>query len=315
MEFGAHLPLLAWGDERFTLDGLTRYVEIARRLGFAAVSMNDHLVFQRPWLDGPTALAAILHASGEMGLATTVSLPVVRGPAALAKTLGAIDLLSGGRLTVAVGPGSSAADYGVVGVPWEERWPRFDEAVRAMRALWGREGTTGTHYPAELPQLLPHPARPGGPPLWIGSWGSEAGLRRVARLGDGWLASAYNIDPEGFAAGLERLGRTLAAHDRDPARFPNALATNWIRVTDDEREADAVYRDVLTPVIRRDPDELRRRLLIGPPQRCAELLERWRDAGVHRLFVWPVGDDAEGPLERLVRDVVPLVDGIELRAD
>lgn len=222
MELGAHLPLLARGDERFTLDGLTRYVATARRLGFSAVSMNDHLVFQRPWLDGPTALAAVLPASGEMGLATTVSLPVVRGPAALAKTMGAIDLLSGGRLTVAVAPGSSAADYAVVGVPWEERWPRFDQAVRAMRALWGRAGETGTHDPDELPELLPRAARPGGPPLWIGSWGSEAGLRRVARLGNGWLASAYNIDPEGFAAGLERLGETLTADGRDPPRSPTA---------------------------------------------------------------------------------------------
>ena len=75
-----------------------------------------------------------------MTLATTVALPVVRGPVALAKGLAAIDLLSGGRLVVGVGPGSSARDYAVVGVPFEERWKRLDEAVQALRALWLGEG-------------------------------------------------------------------------------------------------------------------------------------------------------------------------------
>src|SRR4029077_340474 len=88
---------------------------------------NDHLLFSRPWLDGPTALAAVIEESGSMQLATTVSLPVLRGPVPLAKTLAALDVLSAGRLLVAVGPGSSAQDYAAVGVPFDERWRRFDE--------------------------------------------------------------------------------------------------------------------------------------------------------------------------------------------
>jgi alkanesulfonate monooxygenase SsuD/methylene tetrahydromethanopterin reductase-like flavin-dependent oxidoreductase (luciferase family) len=63
--------------------------------------------------------------------------------------------------------------------------------------------------------------------LWIGSWGSKAGLRRVARLGDGWLASAYNTTPDGFKAAKQSLSEQLHAHGRDPDRFPNALATMW----------------------------------------------------------------------------------------
>jgi len=137
-----------------------------------------------------------------MTLATTVALPVVRGPVALAKNLAAIDLLSGGRLVVGVGPGSSARDYAAVGVPFEERWKRLDEAVQALRVLWGGEGPPyrGEFYSTEGVSLEPHPAQRSGPPIWIGSWGSEAGLRRVARLGDGWLASAYNTTLEAFVA-------------------------------------------------------------------------------------------------------------------
>src|SRR5437879_7470353 len=96
-----------FGGNPYTLDHLVGYTRAAERLGFTMVSTNDHLVFAVPWLDGPTALAAVIGSSGNMRLATTIALPVVRGPVQLAKALGAIDRLSGGRLIVAVGPGSS----------------------------------------------------------------------------------------------------------------------------------------------------------------------------------------------------------------
>jgi hypothetical protein len=54
-------------------------VDAARERGFAALSTNEHFVFQTPWLDGPTALASMIERSGQMTLATTVSLAVVRG--------------------------------------------------------------------------------------------------------------------------------------------------------------------------------------------------------------------------------------------
>ena len=135
MELAAHLPLMPFGDEPLSLERLERAVDAARDCGFAAISANDHFVYQTPWLDGPTALASMIGRSGEMELATTVALVVLRGPVALAKTLTAIDVLSGGRLVAALGPGSSERDYRAVGIPFEERWKRFDEALALMRAL------------------------------------------------------------------------------------------------------------------------------------------------------------------------------------
>jgi alkanesulfonate monooxygenase SsuD/methylene tetrahydromethanopterin reductase-like flavin-dependent oxidoreductase (luciferase family) len=100
MDFGAHLPLMDFGGHPYTLDHLIAYTRGAAELGFSALSANDHLVFSVPWLDGPIALAAVMEHSGKMTLATTVSLAVVRGPVPVAKSLGAIDRLSGGRLIV-----------------------------------------------------------------------------------------------------------------------------------------------------------------------------------------------------------------------
>ncbi len=94
-----------------------------------------------------------------MTLATTVCLPVVRGPVPLAKSLAAIDRLSGGRLVVAVGPGSSEQDYECVGLDFEERWARLDESIGTLRALW-RAGDP----PLRGPLLLHRGDRPRSPP-------------------------------------------------------------------------------------------------------------------------------------------------------
>src|SRR3954468_6794778 len=106
MELAVHLPLMEFGGEGQSLARLTDAVDAARDCGFAAVSANDHFLFQAPWLDGLTALAAVIERSGDMELATTLALVTLRGPVPLAKALAALDLLSGGRMLAGVGPGS-----------------------------------------------------------------------------------------------------------------------------------------------------------------------------------------------------------------
>ena len=250
-------------------------------------------MFSRPWLDGPTALAAVLAHSGQMTLATTVAVPVLRGPAATAKILAAIDLLSGGRLVVGLGPGSSARDYELVGVPFEERWKRLDESVLALRAYWRADDVAfeGAFYSTAGFTLVPTPAQRPGPPIWIGSWGSAAGLRRVARLADGWLASGYNTSPELFAQAWSDVQAELSARGRDVAGFPNGIATMWCYVTEDRARADAVLADVLAPMLNRPVDELRAILPIGSAEECAEKLLAYARAGAQRVFLWPLADE------------------------
>jgi alkanesulfonate monooxygenase SsuD/methylene tetrahydromethanopterin reductase-like flavin-dependent oxidoreductase (luciferase family) len=69
-----------------------------------------------------------------MKLVTTVALAALRGPVPLAKALAALDVLSGGRVIAGVGPGSSRADYDAVGVSFDQRWQRFDEALQPSSA-------------------------------------------------------------------------------------------------------------------------------------------------------------------------------------
>lgn len=309
MDFGLHLPLIDFDGNPFTLDHLIKYAETGHQLGFSALAANDHLLFSRPWLDGPTALATVLSHSGRMDLATTVSLPIVRGPVPLAKTLGAIDRLSGGRLIAGIGPGSSARDYAVMDIPFEERWKRLDEAIQALRALWSREDVDfrGSFYNTEGITLEPFPAQKTGPPIWVGSWGSQAGLRRVARLADGWLASGYNTTPELFAQGWQQLEDLLINAGKEPSTFPNAIATMWLYITEEEKETERMLNHVLAPALNRPIGELRQQLPIGSAQECAEKLAAYHNAGAQRVYLWPIADELE-QIKIFMRQVVSLIE-------
>jgi len=227
----------------------------------------------------------------------------------LAKTLSAIDRLSGGRLLVAVGPGSSPDDYAAVGLDFSERWQRFDEAIGVLRALWRPASPpfVGDCYSTEGLSAEPPPAQQNGPPIWVGSWGSDAGLRRVARLADGWLASAYNTTPEPFSEAWQALRVQLDGRGKPSDKFPNAIATMWCYITDDRAEADRVLQERVVPTVHRPVDILRERLPIGPPELFAEKLTAFAQAGVQRVFIWPVADELH-QLERFWSDVRPLVD-------
>jgi alkanesulfonate monooxygenase SsuD/methylene tetrahydromethanopterin reductase-like flavin-dependent oxidoreductase (luciferase family) len=124
----------------------------------------------------------------------------------------------------------------------------------------------------------------------------------VARLGDGWLASAYSVTPAQVTTARSRLDGELAKAGRPIAGFPASLATLWTYVTDDRRAADA-HRSVLARMLNRPADQLG---MIGPAEECAATLRAYQDAGIDQVFVWPLADPA-GQLERVMRDVAPLV--------
>ncbi len=292
MKLGIHLPLMEFGGEGQSLSRVMDAVDAARDCDLAAVSANDHFVYAAPWLDGLTGLAAAVERSGKMTLATTISLAPLRGPVPLAKALAALDVLSEGRVVAGLGPGSSKADYEAMGIRFEERWQRFEESVMMLRVLLGGEALSEAGH-LSLPEqtLRPRPRQRAGIPIWIGSWGSDAGLSRVARLADGWLASAYNTTPDRFGAARESLAQKLAAGGRDPAGFPNALVTMWAWVTEDRADADHMLEAVLAPLLKRPPDELRDRLCIGSAEHCAAVLSSYARAGCEWVQLWPLGDE------------------------
>jgi len=306
MEAGAHLPQIDLMGEGLSARRAFEVVDAARDGGFVAVSANDHFVFPVPWLDGFTSLSAVVDRSGDMDLATTVALSSLRGPVPVAKTLATLDVLSGGRLIAGLGPGSSADDYRASGIGFDERWTRFEESVAMVRALLaGDTPPRGRYYSAPEQALRPFPLQ-HRVPIWLGSWGSPAGLRRVARLGDGWLASAYNTTPAAFAGNIAALEGHLNVVRQSGGVFPHALVTMWTWITESRAEADRVVEELLAPLLRRDHAALLGRVCVGPAQTCAELLSAYARAGCRRVHFWPLGADRR-QIELIATQVMPHV--------
>ena len=311
MEFGVHLPLISFTGEQRSLDDLLAFTRAANDLGYTHVCANDHLVFSRPWLDGPTALAAVLAHSGRMTLATTVAVPVLRGPAATAKILAAIDLLSGGRLLVGLGPGSSARDYELVGVSFEERWKRLDEAVQTLRAYWRGDDVAfeGTFYSTAGFTLRPNACATSRSTdldreLGIGGRAETRGAprRRLAGLrlqhdpgavrpGAGWTSR----QSWRHAGAIRRCSRTASQRcgvtsPRTGLAPKRCSPTCWRRCSIARWNGSA-----------RSFPSVRRR----NAQRSWLAYER---AGAQRVFLWPLADE-RAQLEMFRERVVPLIDG------
>jgi alkanesulfonate monooxygenase SsuD/methylene tetrahydromethanopterin reductase-like flavin-dependent oxidoreductase (luciferase family) len=229
-----------------------------------------------------------------MALATTIALPVVRHPVVVAKMLTTLACLAQGPVVGGIGPGSSSADYQAVGTPFEQRWARFDEALRLVRSLVRGEPTDpGTYYATEA-LLAPIPERV--PQVWFGSWGSDRRLAAMAAVADGWFASAYNATPDQFGEARARLNDHVQAAGRDPAGFPDAIATMWLFVTESPPEAEHVRTDVLAAALNRDPATLGH-LPIGSAEHCAEVLAGYAAAGAREVLLWPIRDNVR-QLER-----------------
>ncbi|HET6814602.1 MAG TPA: hypothetical protein VFJ69_11430 [Actinomycetota bacterium] len=144
--------------------------------------------------------------------------------------------------------------------------------------------------------------------------GDPAGLRRVARLGDGWLASAYNTTPDRFREALDRLAGELTRAGKARASFPSAIATTWLHITEDKGEAERMVSGVLAPMLHRPAEALRSApLLIGPAEVCAERLAAFVDAGARRVFVWPLADELR-QLELFRERVTPARPAAAIRA-
>jgi alkanesulfonate monooxygenase SsuD/methylene tetrahydromethanopterin reductase-like flavin-dependent oxidoreductase (luciferase family) len=214
----------------------------------------------------------------------------------VAKMLCTLATLAQGSVVGGLGPGSSTVDYGAVGVPFEQRWARFDEALSLVRALVRGEQPGPARFYAAPSRLAPLPERP--PQVWFGSWGSDLRLAAMAAKADGWFASAYNATPDQYADARGRLDDHLRAAGRPPKDFPDAIATMWVYVTDSRAEAERLLADVLAPALNRDPAELAH-LPIGGAQHCAEVLARYAAAGAREVLLWPLRDGVR-QLERVV---------------
>jgi probable F420-dependent oxidoreductase len=200
----------------------------AERVGFDTLWLGDHLLYRYgdgstrgPW-EVWTMLSALAASTSRIRLGPLVAATAFHAPPMLAKLAATVDEISGGRLILGLGAGWNETEFRAFGFPFDHRISRFEEAFTIIRTLL-REGSIdfdGRYFQARDCELLPKPARQGGPPLMVGSVGPrmlEITLPHVE------LWNVWYRDSNNSPAGLEPILRDLEAACRQVGRDPATL--------------------------------------------------------------------------------------------
>lgn len=280
------------------LEGFATLVDDLERLGFDSLWLSERITGP-----APDPLAAMAFAAGrttKLKLGTSVLVVPGRNPVILAKELATIDRLSNGRLLPAVGLGApDPMEHQAFGVERSERAAWFDEALPLMRRLWAEERVDhdGPRFHLRGASILPKPVQQ---PIdvWLGGI-APSELRRVGRLGDGWLPSF--VTPDDAAAKRPVVEEAAAAAGRtiDPEHFGALVAYSNDGTVPDRLRAFVEKRN---PGI--DPAEL---VPLGHDALRAQC-ERFIERGFSKLVVLPLAPPASwtDELEALAGEVLPL---------
>jgi probable F420-dependent oxidoreductase len=190
-------------------------------------------------VDPVVGMAWLAAATSRIEVGTNILVLPQRNPVILAKALATLDSFSGGRVVLGVGVGWAREEFEAVGADFSVRGKRTDEAMEAMRALWRSEASSfsGRFFSFKDAYCFPKPARAGGVPIFIGGE-SPAALRRVARLGDGWLP--YNLPVEDAARVIAELKELTRRNGRDPEALRIAkIVYSTAKLDDLKRYRDA----------------------------------------------------------------------------
>ena len=292
------------------------YLTLARvgeDVGFDSMWIGDHLLYRRPGVGarGPweawTMLAALAAGTSRITLGPLVACTSFHNPAMLAKMAATVDEISGGRLVLGLGAGWNETEYRAFGFPYDRRIARFEEAFTIIRTLLkdGRIDFEGEFYQARDCELLPRPARAGGPPLMIGSKG-ERMLSIALPHVDAWNVWYTDTDnrPDGVPALRAQVDAACLAAGRDPSDIERTVAV-LVRMPGGTGRASG------DPSDNPDDDPVP---LEGPPEVMAEALRAYAREGIRhvQLVLDPITTgslEAFAPVLELLDRGEPATDG------
>ena len=255
-----------YNPELVTGAGVATVAAAAEAAGFHGFGFTDHPAPTQRWLESGGHDAVDPFVAMGFAAARTTKLRLIpnvvvlpyRNPFVVAKSGATLDMLSGGRFTLAVGVGYLKREFAALGVDFDERAALFEEALEVIRAIWTGDDISyeGRHFTAKGITAHPRPVSKPHPPIWIGG-NTAAARERVTKYGDGWCpfpapavlaqtAGTAALDSlEALSAGIDDLRHRLEAAGRDPSAvditFTNAEGGS---PADDAFNADAYLSGV-----------------------------------------------------------------------
>ena len=301
LKFGILLPTReAVMTGRSDPSTIFQLVDRAEALGFHSVWVGDSLT-ARPRVEALVTLAAVGARTQRVRLGTAIFLAALRHPILLAYQLASLDWLTGGRVDLGVGYGrpkdpSQEHEFEILGLSPNARIKMSEELIQVMRRLWREENVShsGAFTRFERVSLEPKPAQPSGVPIWLSSNNVEPGLRRVARLGDGWLNNITS--PETYRECWDKIRAYASESGRDPDTIePGLYFTLAAGGTDAASEGQAF----LTQYYKRPYEAVLKSMLcvIGSWDEVLDGIEAYREAGARTMILRFATGDQLGHLE------------------
>jgi alkanesulfonate monooxygenase SsuD/methylene tetrahydromethanopterin reductase-like flavin-dependent oxidoreductase (luciferase family) len=271
-------------------DELATVAVAADDAGAFYVAVCDHVAVPRPadeamsttWYDTVATLGWLAAQTTRTHLLSHVYVLPYRHP------LMTLDRLSGGRTILGAGAGHLESEFALLGIDHAARGAAMDAAIGPIRAAFDDEYPTVGGPGAEVGAgMSPRPARPGGPPIWIGG-SSKAAITRAARLGDGWLPQG---PPKmGMSNAIAHIAEVRAAEGL-PAAFDMGVVAGPLYVGTPEFEIEPYAT-------------------VGTAEQVAERLAKFPPKGINQIQVGFRGRDAAEMADQVRRfgaEVAPLL--------
>jgi len=283
LELGLNLPYVEGSMDGHTprWSDILAMAQTAESIGFDAIWISDHVGFGDPegewsgaW-ESWTLLSALAAATTRVALGNYVLAVPFRNPALLAKMAETLDEISGGRVILGLGAGWNEPEFTSYGIPYDDRFRRFEDALRIITDMLRRGSSThdGHTIQTRSARIEPRGPRPTGLPVLVGANGPRM-LRLTAELADHWNGGLPGLDE--VPAMLQEIDDTCREVGRDPATLTRSM--------------EALVRTIAAPGdAPREEHEIR-----GEPDAIAAELRRYADLGIDHVQVQLRPNSVEG---------------------
>ena len=295
--------------------GLTSAQEVielapkAESQGFDSVWLGDSLL-AKPRLDPLTMLAAMAVKTQRIKLGTAILLNALRNPFLLAQQWATLDHIARGRTIMGVGIGGGrytrelfVKEFEACGVKFSQRMQVMEEMIELVRLLWSTDQVNyrGKFLAAEDISLHPRPF--SGPcPIWIACSRVDVGLRRVARLGDGWIANI--LHPDEFQQSWQGVQSYATEYHRSP---PTPVFYMYLNLAEDREAAGRGADEFLAKYYntRFSRDTLERWGPFGPRSMVVDRIDRTIAAGATGFILHFASLEPEAQMTQFANEILP----------
>lgn len=292
----------AFAEGEVDLDLIRTFAVRAEELGYHSLWVAEQIFGQTPTPEPVAFLSYLAALTSHIRLGSAVIIATTRNPVMLAKQLGTLDVLSEGRLIVGTALGGRPNTYPLLGAPQNRRARHFAESIGVMKALWTQEEASfqGEFWNFEGLSMTPRPVQKPHPPIWFGGR-HPAGLRRTARLADGWMGAGSSATVQ-FIEHVQILKQALQDRGRDPEAYPISKRV-YVAIDDDADRAERRLREWFGAWY--GNAEMASRMSVwGSVQQVVDGLMEIVEGGANMLMLNPVFDYMEH-LDQLADEVIP----------